>query len=897
MLSNLLKACNVKRAWRPSEIAGAKRTDLIGRRLVIHSDSVQELRKSALGTLDSLAGSGAEGHMIALLGPGAAPSDAIILANDTDLLKCTDGALMKSVQSCFTDPLKLGWVCYGDGHAAMVLRIKKKKLGGRGRGNADDGVSECKESDWTPSCDDEDSDTVSVCNDDEEMASDEEGSDSQPGSCIHSDYDMASDDEGWDSQPGSCMESDDESLKARYDSFGEDDHGEGHDEDDHGEGHDEESEGDEDEDHISDESVGSDVYVTQQRTPLEKDDLIEVRRAVLALRVSGIADKCSFDIVEVARKMNAAITKGNEGVRRALQHDTCQDVKDGLEQSEVNLFAGGRTQTRKTLLALLLMMLAFQRRVPVILATHFCKNRNGLHHKLQFYLSEIKENSRDFRNMHMSIHGKGRRRHHAEVIRSFGTFVISDTPLQFDNASEIFNDARKCNSAFPRKGYSTKRLISSRYIIILDESDSMVRSGKTGFEKALASMRRKRVPLVTASISATLIPTLAVFPRRETVTKDHVILTEPRTDYLSLEFYRPLEMLDETGETSPVFLTKDELTVKNNFISPKVLAMWDDAMKNPKSLILNLLTSRVSVKVNMTSIAEKLQQTYTNTAVVVMWGAGMKYRMSLDSEWIRMEGGCTESAAVALVEAEMTVASPIAVFGYSTIFRGASILTSNRVISHIIVNITSGYSMETAFQALGRATGECLRTLRSNGFHRVTVLALPHDYDSCIRHDTFVDEMYSNLQKASNLQEVWMDEYSDNANFLLHQKRSVGPRSRKLDKKMGCTFSGPGGSSHQRLGRHYVVREKVKLLGSNGNAQAAALLKTCKSYMNAEKVSSVAVDDDFLEAAPGHCEMWRHVFRSDDSTTNEVRYVSYYHLLYLPILIAYSLHTSMFNKV
>jgi hypothetical protein len=121
MLSNILKACDVKRPWRPSEIACAKRVEL-GRRLVIHSDSVQELRKSALGTVDALAGSGADCHLIALLGPGAAPADAMILANGTDPLKCTDGALLRSVEACFTEPLNLGYVCYEDGYATMVLR-------------------------------------------------------------------------------------------------------------------------------------------------------------------------------------------------------------------------------------------------------------------------------------------------------------------------------------------------------------------------------------------------------------------------------------------------------------------------------------------------------------------------------------------------------------------------------------------------------------------------------------------------------------------------------------------------------------------------------------------------------------------------------------------------------
>jgi hypothetical protein len=97
-------------------------------------------------------------------------------------------------------------------------------------------------------------------------------------------------------------------------------------------------------------------------------------------------------------------------------------------------------------------------------------------------------------------------------------------------------------------------------------------------------------------------------------------------------------------------------------------------------------------------------------------------------------------------KAEQGWNGPIAVFGYTMLFRGISVRSSTRVPTHIIVCLSKGLSTEKVVQAVGRSTGDFKALLELNGFNAVKVLCPESDFQAVIETPMIIKKLQDNLE-------------------------------------------------------------------------------------------------------------------------------------------------------
>lgn len=315
-----------------------------------------------------------------------------------------------------------------------------------------------------------------------------------------------------------------------------------------------------------------------RQTKLRDDDAAAVHLTCRTLQSTGLASLCNFDVVATARKFYANIAAGVDAFAR------------GDKDYETQMFGGGLTQTRKTLLILLVIMLQHSIELPSLVLGRFRNGRDTLDAKLAEYLTRVRE-SEPFSKLHIARVGQGAglktTESIADVFRSHGAVIISDSQKQLDD----MHNALKRAQADPlerRCGYARQALPDGRYGMVIDEADAILRSGNTLFDKAYDALRHAcGKPVCTSSITATLIPNLALANDPRRVTKDSIAFTVPPPDYVGLDMYRPFKMRID-GEERVVFLDEDELCMKTRFTSPKVMALHKEVSESPRALLIQV---------------------------------------------------------------------------------------------------------------------------------------------------------------------------------------------------------------------------------------------------------------------------------------------------------------------
>ena len=272
-------------------------------------------------------------------------------------------------------------------------------------------------------------------------------------------------------------------------------------------------------------------------------------------------------------------------------------------------------------------------------------------------------------------------------------------------------------------------------------------------------------PLIKFDVTATLLAIFLMLMRMfqanrsaaaTRIRAEDIIYIQPDAAYVGTECFEPL--LDRNNEH--LFLTANELTNRNNFISPKVLAMYDDAAGHQRSLLLDVTSPSVNTQGSIYDKSRVLLGRHPHAVVIVVSGREIFSQCGVGAQpadpakrpaYVR--GGRVTGKAKVFQEVLTTIdidfpQSPIFVFGYSQMQRGISYRSSNRVPSHMVLLFGKAMSLCRLVQAAGRANGKQARQLMANmGLQepRVKMLTTAQDFDAIRNYPAFLEEIRRNM--------------------------------------------------------------------------------------------------------------------------------------------------------
>ena len=95
-------------------------------------------------------------------------------------------------------------------------------------------------------------------------------------------------------------------------------------------------------------------------------------------------------------------------------------------------------------------------------------------------------------------------------------------------------------------------------------------------------------------------------------------------------------------------------------------------------------------------------------------GEGVFYRVSDREKRHKANGKWTVSQVIHDLDKRCSLQVPMFLFGFSTLGRGVSTRSSERVVTHLLVGLGPGFPLDSVIQAMGRATGNIKSVLERN---------------------------------------------------------------------------------------------------------------------------------------------------------------------------------------
>ena len=492
-----------------------------------------------------------------------------------------------------------------------------------------------------------------------------------------------------------------------------------------------------------------------------------------AAKKMSLLDRCFFNVrdymlplVEALPTSREAREKLKEEYRRnAAEYQKGSNTSDQrpAQLRAPSIIAGGSTQMGKTMFVVVGYVAAWFAKSPLVCITTTVGGTKSLHRKVMdnvrklevcgaagisyycMYLSSATadqvEYFKDEREMsigdldrNLSWHvmaGLGASR--KEEWQDRGIVFIADTAAQMKRIVRHITAVREGT------------LGAGCFGLVVDEADSMQRTGDERLqleqrlrdlkgigdgwsEKTSLSVEQRYGgggfdgPLVTVSISATLLPVLLkmykLAQKDSTVEnpgherKDPKLYTfftkAPPSKYVGVlsAVWQPFRR-----EGKPVFLKKSECTgqnlggiLKGNWRDPgaqldlesNVLALFEDACKMKYSLLLDISVSRVNIEgASLKDKAERLGDHFKNKNLTVITVDGKLIRYKLpraewtDDCWVSGISKRAETVEELLNKLEPKInGGPVAIFGYSQMIRGDSFRSELRVPTHMLVRFS-----------------------------------------------------------------------------------------------------------------------------------------------------------------------------------------------------------------
>jgi hypothetical protein len=338
-------------------------------------------------------------------------------------------------------------------------------------------------------------------------------------------------------------------------------------------------------------------------------------------------------------------------------------------------------------------------------------------------------------------------------------------------------------------GLTCNRTHISSYI--LDEADSMFRTPERSQKMECAFDQLMGLkPSLKIMISATLVPVLLIM--KEQGEKDiDMLVIEPSDDYLGIDQMHHLK--GANGDV--VLLEHNDLSYKEGYpfgdkiipyTNEAVKMLYDDALSggNQKKgiLVLDCTDPRVHVEGNVYTKAKLVQDMYLaegkRIVVVVYVGKGLSRRCP-GGAWEEFASGVQVGEVLENIDGDddLGLETPVFVFGFSKMCRGASFRSTRRVPTHFVMILGKAYSNESVIQTLGRATFRGKETLKNNGFDHVTILMPKADFAMALAYQTCILEIQTRIDSGMSFDDAVNGaefKLPDAANFKRHSPRKVG---------------------------------------------------------------------------------------------------------------------------
>ena len=131
-------------------------------------------------------------------------------------------------------------------------------------------------------------------------------------------------------------------------------------------------------------------------------------------------------------------------------------------------------------------------------------------------------------------------------------------------------------------------------------------------------------PLIKFNVTATLLAIYLMLQRMQQagrsnavnrILAEDIIYIQPSADYVGTESFVPLK---HNGQ--PLYLTHNELNNRNDFCSSKVEAMYDDAARYQRSLLLDVTSPTVTAAGNIYTKSDNLRQRHPHAVTIVVAG-------------------------------------------------------------------------------------------------------------------------------------------------------------------------------------------------------------------------------------------------------------------------------------
>ena len=355
--------------------------------------------------------------------------------------------------------------------------------------------------------------------------------------------------------------------------------------------------------------------------------------------------------------------------------------------------------------------------------------------------------------------------------------------------------------------------------LFIDEADAFYRNAENPIklEQAVFKLCEAVKPVLRMQVSATLIPVfLHLKSKQRGVDVDSIIFTQPGADYNGVKDFKPFT----TPEGDDIFLSPGDLTKSNGYYNETVGMFYKDAFVSllpdgaishkKRSLLLNITNPGVGTTNNVYDHAHKIQMEYPHVGCIVFVAKEIKYfpPKEVESEVETFDKNWTVSQVIQHADDNHGLDMPLTVIGYSQMIRGDSFRSDRRVPTHICCALGTQMSIEKMVQAIGRATYGS-STLQDNGFSHVKVLTLANDFCTAKAYPKWLEEMSRMLKDGMTIQEALSTDavYTDQANVLLCQPRSVGQKQDKLLLETSFEKPEPG------LEREVVLHNRRNVLG------------------------------------------------------------------------------------
>ena len=523
--------------------------------------------------------------------------------------------------------------------------------------------------------------------------------------------------------------------------------------------------------------------------------------------------KCGdkFDINSFLYRMasdcfDATVAKAAKGGRATAHVPTSANEEDSMKLITV----GGRTQSGKTAIKALGIIMAKQMGYPSVVMTKGLKECSETLQKFQglfSYAHAVVPYTSTFDKTSKAQKMKLIQK----VLSEGGTLLIIDNFSQVGIAHDILRKLMEASTI-------------QSFVFMVDEADSAYRTEdrKQCFEQAYDKLLRDMRPIMTFMVSATPLTYLLEVAKVKTNSNHSTasipwdenfaffdIPTSPE-DYVGLDM---MKVLQDPITKTKVYLEEGEIRRSEIYHHPKYDMLYEDAIKaaSTKTGILLLDTSVpwVEAKSNVYEKAELILQRYPSVCIITYTGTGgicvkgplrddvSSSRVQSAGKGGRSRGRKVEDGWRTIPEDHNTTIGsvidtiplhvPVFLLGYHKAIRCISFRGDYRVPTHVGISLGKGHGLSNLVQAIGRATGNNKSVLTANGHDHVTILVNKEDFTSVIKHENFVSE-FGKLMSVNNkttkgkggnmnAKDALVHAlacHDDNLNFLRHTKREIG---------------------------------------------------------------------------------------------------------------------------